>query len=239
MKQIAAMVFAAGLGTRLRPLTDHCPKALIEVGGVPMLQRVLLSLKNAGIRRAVVNVHHLPDMIESFLSANSNFGMEIAVSDERSLLLDTGGGMAKAIPLFGDADAILMHNADIFTDIPLATLINAHCSDVTLAAWSRESSRVLLFDSDNRMHGWKNLSTGQIRPDGLAAGNLRPLAFGGIHIMNREILSRLSDYRPGGTPFSITDFYIDSCGDTDIRAFSPSAPFTWHDIGRIATLQAL
>ena len=114
-----AMIYAAGLGTRLRPLTDDRPKALIEVGGKPMLQHVIENIKKAGITRAVVNVHHFAGKVIDFLDRNGNFGIDIAISDESDRLLDTGGGLLKARPLLDGDEPILLHNADILTDLDL------------------------------------------------------------------------------------------------------------------------
>ena len=121
-----AMIFAAGLGTRLRPLTDHMPKALVPVAGVPMLQRVILRLKEAGFHDIVINIHHFGEQILDFLKANDNFGVRILISDERGELLDTGGGILKARPLLDDGEPFLIHNADILTHIDLAAIYRHH-----------------------------------------------------------------------------------------------------------------
>jgi CTP:molybdopterin cytidylyltransferase MocA len=166
------MVFAAGLGTRLRPLTDSVPKALVALGGVPMLQRVLLRMKSAGIDEVVVNVHHFADKVKEFLARNDNFGMRIHVSDESALLLDTGGGVAAAARWFAGDEPILLHNADIFTDIDFADMARVHAAsgaDATLLVAPRTTSRYLLFDSAMRMHGWTDLRTGAVRPAELAS----------------------------------------------------------------------
>ena len=121
-----ALIFAAGLGTRLRPLTDSCPKALVEVDGEPMLRRVIMRVKDAGADHIVVNVHHFPDMIIDYLRREDNFGTDIRVSDERDRLLDTGGGLLKAMALFDNDDPILLHNADILTDFDISRMLDSH-----------------------------------------------------------------------------------------------------------------
>ncbi len=233
-----AMVFAAGLGTRLRPLTDHKPKALVEVGGVPMLRRVLERLRDAGIREVVVNVHHFPDMIIDYIRCNDGFGLDILISDERDLLLDTGGAIVKAAGLIGE-EPVLVHNADILTDFSLTDMIAVHkasMADVTLLAQRRSTSRYLLFEEDMRMCGWCNTATGEVRPEGLSVQGLSPLAFGGVHILSPRAVKTLCGYAGAGMPFSITPFYIDRCGSLDIRAYTPSVPFRWFDIGKPDTL---
>lgn len=236
MRELDAMIFAAGLGTRLRPLTDSCPKALIEVGGRTMLERAIGMATAAGARRMAVNIHHHPPMMRRWLAGHAP---EVAISDESAQLLDTGAGLAKALPLLGAEDTLVI-NADILTDLDARAMTEVHRSsgaDVTLLAARRNTSRYLLFDSEGRMRGWTNTSTGETRPAGLQAGGaLARLAFGGIHVVGRRAAARLAAYCAGRGPFSITDFYIDCCGELDIRAYLPPGPFTWIDIGRPDTL---
>lgn len=236
-----AMVFAAGRGTRLRPLTDSLPKALAPVGDRPALQHVLEHIKSLGIKDVVVNVHHFPEMICRFLSDNDNFGLNISISDESDLLLDTGGGLLKALPLLGDEDAVLLHNADIWTDADLGRMIEIHSATdagATLLAWERDSSRRLLFDPDGRMAGWCNLLSLETRPAGLDIDRFRPLAFGGVHIISPSMFPLLEDYgKRNGNVFSITPFYIDACRCAAINAYSPASDFHWFDIGRPESLR--
>lgn len=234
-----AMIFAAGLGTRLRPLTDDRPKALVEVGGVPMLERVITHLKDSGFDSIVVNVHHFADKIIDFLSDRDNFGIDIKISDERGELLETGGALVKARRLLDGPEPILVHNADILTDIDLREMMSRHIADgadATLLAGERSTSRYLLFDNGGRLRGWTNTSTGECSPPEIQPDRFTRLAFGGIHVVSQRLLDEMASRHPSG-PFSITPFYVDSCGDYDIRAYRPEKEYTWHDIGRLSTLQ--
>ena len=162
------MIFAAGLGTRLKPLTDRIPKALVPVNGIPMLQHVILKLKQAGFTEIVINIHHFGEQIISFLQAHQNFGIMVRISDEREELLDTGGGIKKAIPFFSGNEPFLVHNVDILSDTDLKALYDYHrqsTNDATLLVSQRETSRYLLFDKDNaRLCGWINKQTLQPSP---------------------------------------------------------------------------
>ena len=163
MKQ--AMIFAAGLGTRLKPMTDTMPKALVPVGGKPLLAHVIERLQAAGYERLVINVHHFADQIERYLRVNQNFGLDIAISDERELLLDTGGGLKKAAPLFDPDEPILIHNVDILDNVDYDWLYRQHQSDedAVLLVSRRKTKRYLLFDSGMRLMGWTNIETGEVR----------------------------------------------------------------------------
>lgn len=237
-----AIVFAAGLGTRLKPFTLEHPKALVPVAGVPMLRRVIEKIKAAGIREIVVNVHHFAEQIITYLAENDNFGITIHISDESSLLLDTGGGILHARRWL-EGDNFLVHNADILTDFPLQQMIETHSqseADVTLLCDSRTTSRYLLFDRENRMHGWENVKTGEIKPRCLNTDNLAPLAFGGVHVLGPNIWPMLEDYarNEGGEVFSVIPFYVANCGNLDIRAYRPSVAYQWHDVGKPEALPA-
>lgn len=243
-----AMIFAAGLGTRLGDITREKPKALVEVGGEPMLKRVILKLKSAGIREMVVNIHHYGQTIIDYLNANGNFGISIAVSDERDQLLDTGGGLLKARGLLGGEEPILIHNADILTDFDIQEMERAHSlskSDATLLVANRVTSRYLLFDRDMRMVGWKNVKTGEVRspfgnlmenPDYIA-DEIQLFAFGGVHIVNPAIFPMLASFTDEAK-FSITPFYTDSCSVLKIKGYLPSQEYNWIDIGKPDSLTA-
>ena len=155
-----ALLFAAGLGTRLKPWTDFHPKALAPVGGKPMLGRVIEKLKGYGIREFVVNVHHFADQIADYLRQQDNFGTDIILSDESDMLLDTGGGLLYAGRLLGDSEHVLIHNADILTDFDLGAMQSQACASgaiATLLVKERRTQRYLAFDSAGLMRGWRNL----------------------------------------------------------------------------------
>ena len=219
-----ALIFAAGMGTRLRPLTDRMPKALVPVAGVPLLQRVLLKLKDAGFDEMVINIHHLGQQIIDFLQANGNFGMNIHISDERALLLDTGGGILHARPFLDGDEPFLVHNADILTDADLGALIDAH----------RSTSRYLLFDDSLRLHGWTNKKTGEIRPAGLT-GTYQEWAFAGIHLLAPSIFQYMDEAQWQGRPFSIIDFYLHICPHVQVSG-CPIRATHWFDTGTPDTL---
>ena len=234
-----AMIFAAGLGTRLRPLTDHMPKALVPVAGVPMLQRVILRLKESGFNDLVINIHHFGEQILDFLKANQDFGVRIRISDERGELLDTGGGIRKARPLLDGDEPFLVHNVDILSDIDLAAFYRLHLEhpcDATLLTNHRQTSRYLLVDAEGRLRGWVNKSTGEVLPAGATyvEGNYTELAFGCIHVLSLSIFRYMEDERWHGK-FSIIPFYIDICHRADVRCHAIDSE-GWFDIGKPETL---
>ena len=235
-----AMVFAAGLGTRLRPLTDTVPKALVKVGGVPMLQHVILNLKRNGFDDIVVNVHHFAGKVKNFLRENDDFGVKITVSDESDCLLDTGGGIVKAAQYLEGDQPFLIHNVDILTDLDLNAMYKECISsgaDATLLTALRDTSRYLLLDAEGLMKGWINVTTGQVKPPGLEASLYDHFAFGGIHVMSQSALKALCEYSDGN-PFSVTTFYIDKCREIAIKGYVDNSGYSWFDIGRHATLEA-
>lgn len=217
--------FAAGLGSRLKPLTDTKPKALIEVAGKPMLEHVILKLKASGFNEIVINVHHFADQILDFLQANHNFGVDIHISDETEELLDTGGGLEKAgkyfiSPCHEDKNGILLHNVDILSNCNLQDLIRFHqqTPDVyaTMLVSRRITSRYLLFDGNNLLCGWINKTTGEVKPAGLKyeEGKYREYAYSGIQAINPLLLNK--GMKPG--KYSIIDFYLQVCKTSGFRA---------------------
>lgn len=227
-----AMIFAAGLGTRLKPLTDDRPKALVEVAGKPLLAHAIERVRDAGATRVVVNVHHFADMVIDYLK-HHDFGVEIVISDERDLLLDTGGGILKAFQdgLFNE-DKILVHNVDIVSDINLKSLADSQPRGTILCVARRDTTRYLLFDERHCMQGWTNIKTGEIK------GAPAPLkfAFQGIHVINKDILPLLQEYSETvGNVFSITNFYIWACSRIPIHAFDTTG-IPWVDCGKIESL---
>lgn len=246
MKQ--AMLLAAGLGTRLRPLTDTMPKALVPVAGQPLLYHVIQRLKTAGFQRIVVNVHHFGEQIIDYLAANANFGLDIRVSDERGLLLDTGGGIRKAAPLFETDSPVFIHNVDILSDLDIsafcAAFEQAPDIDAALVVSKRHSPRQLQFDpATHRLLGWQNTQTGELR--GPLAAQLNgatvvppdvavPLAFAGIHLISPRFLPLMDAYPD---KFSIITFYLDICGTHNLVGFEQPA-FRFMDAGKLDTLAA-
>lgn len=234
-----AMIFAAGLGTRLRPLTDHCPKALLKVAGIPMLERVLTRLEQAGFDDITVNVHHLAGQITDYLQKRKTGNTRIHISDETGCLLDTGGGIAKARPFLDGDEPFLVHNADIATDTDLTALYRQHCQSgavASLAVSQRKTSRYLLTDSSLRLRGWTNAVTGEVRP-ALSATELSALqrwSFGGIHVLSPAIFRLMEEGGWQGT-FPIIPFYLSVCGKAHIQLYRQQATY-WFDIGKPETL---
>jgi len=222
MKQ--AMIFAAGLGTRLKPLTDTMPKALVRVGGQPLLWHVIQKLKLSGYERIVVNVHHFAEQIVDYLKANDNFGLDIRISDETSGLLETGGGIKKALPLFDPSEPILIHNVDILSSLNL----NALPADTPLLVVSgRQTKRYLQFDDTMRLVGWKNIETGEVR--GREANSL---AFSGIHMFHPSLAPLLADWPDR---FPIMDFYLKVCDGHLIKGYE-AKDLRLMDVGKLDTL---
>lgn len=228
------MVFAAGLGTRLRPLTLSRPKALVEVGGEPLLGHVIRKLQAAGFDEIVVNTHHFPDQIISWLS--DNYGDSIKVSDERSLLRDTGGGIKFARPLLAGGD-FLVHNVDILSNLDLRSIPAIDGSIATLVVSKRQTSRYLLFDDSMRLVGWTNVSTGEVRSPwpGLRTEDCHMLAFSGIHLMREGIFDAF-DALGFGDVFPIMDFYVKACREFPIYGFAPEG-LRLLDVGKLDSLQ--
>lgn len=218
------MIFAAGLGTRLKPLTDTMPKALVSVGGQPLLWHVITKLKAAGYERIVVNVHHFAQQIVDYLKANQNFGLDIRISDETEQLLETGGGIKKALPLFDPTEPILIHNVDILSNLDLSAL---PADAPQLVVSERTTKRYLQFDGDMRLVGWKNIETGEVK-----GREGRSLAFSGIHIFHPSLAPLL-----GGWPdrFPIMDFYLKACGDHLIRGYE-AKNLRLLDVGKLDSL---
>ena len=229
MKTISAMIFAAGLGTRLYPLTANKPKALVEFQGKPLLDHVLRKIIEAGIQHIVVNVHHFPDLIINYLKEHS-YEAEIVVSDEREYLRDTGGGLKYAAPLLADSENILLHNVDILSDLDLKQLIAYHENHdalATLAVRQRNSSRYFLFDEELRLCGWRNSKTGEEIISQLAS-TYQELAFSGIHVVRRELI----DLIPSAEKQSITPIYVKLARNHKLKGFLHNEGH-WKDMGKI------
>ena len=265
-----AMIFAAGLGTRLKPLTDTLPKALVPLAGKTLLQWQIERLKAAGITDIVVNVHHFPDMIINYLRENDNFGCRIAVSDERDMLLETGGGLRKAKSLLlgigsresgNNDEPILICNVDILSNIDLPTLLKAYNPEEmgVVVVSPRDTQRYLLFDETNRLCGWTNIATGEVRPASLVSSlnilpptgeadlqakptyqlqrsDLSPLAFSGMQVLNPRIFDVMDKVvAEKGDKFSLIDLYLSIAEKEILRAFIPEN-YRMMDVGKIAQL---
>jgi NDP-sugar pyrophosphorylase family protein len=229
-----AMILAAGLGTRLRPLTDDRPKALVELDGQTLLEITLRRLRSIGIRDVIVNAHHFADMLVRYLEAHKNFGMNIAISREEELL-DTGGGIKHAAHFFLDSanpEPFLVHNVDILSDIELRGMIQFHLRQnalATLATQRRETSRYLLFDEQGQLCGRRTTRgtdefSEQIRP----ARNPQALAFSGIHVLSPRIFAHM----PEEGAFSIISTFLRLASEREcILAFHADEAY-WRDLGR-------
>ncbi|QOR73324.1 nucleotidyltransferase family protein [Cruoricaptor ignavus] len=228
-----AMIFAAGMGTRLKPFTDRHPKALVPVNGVPILERNIRYLQSFGINEFVINIHHFAEQIVDFLEKNKNFGAIIELSDESAELLETGGGLLFAKNfLNGDEDFLVM-NADILTDLDLRPFISNHLQNknlVTLAVSARESSRKLLFNDEMILRGWINHKTGEQRLAETNSG-FKELAFSGIHCITPKFFSLMK--RTG--KFSIMEEYLDLMKSEKIFGYEHQAKLI--DVGRAESVK--
>ncbi len=231
-----AMIFAAGLGTRLKPVTDNLPKALVPIAGKPLLEHVILKLKSAGFDEIIVNVHHFPDQLIDFLKANNNFSIRIEVSDERNLLLDTGGGIRKAAWFFDDEKPFLVHNVDILSNVDLKVLYHQHLrtnSLATLVVSKRDTFRYLLFDDNLRLSGWINEKTGETKPINLKKIELyNKLAFAGIQVLSPKVFDLMKNLEP---KFPIMDFYLSNAASQTITGFVPDN-YNMLDVGKLDIL---
>jgi len=245
IRNMKSLIFAAGLGTRLKPLTDTMPKALVPVGGKPLIQHVAERLKASGIEEAVVNVHHFADMVEDWVSLQEIMPMKI--SDERSLLLETGGGVLHARPFMEGCGRFLVHNVDILSDLDIPWFASQADDDAlaVLLVSERKTSRYLLFDPGTMaLVGWTNVATGEVRspyPD-LEPEKCRKMAFSGIHIMSDRIFDVLDEYArenglyPGTPRFPIMDFYLSVCSSYKIKGVAADS-LHLVDVGKLDTLE--
>ena len=244
-----AMIFAAGLGTRPKPLTDTLPKALVPLAGKTLLQWQIEKLKAAGIRDIVVNIHHFPDMIINYLKDNDNFGCNIQVSDERDMLLETGGGLRKAEALLGSEvqefrsseEGILICNVDILSNINIPTLLQAYNPNEmgVVVVSPRDTQRYLLFNEENRLCGWTNIATGEVRgpiADYQSPIANRQLAFSGMQVLNPRIFDCMDEVvKQKGEKFSLIDLYLSIAEKEILRAYIPEN-YRMMDVGKINQL---
>lgn len=226
-----AMILAAGLGTRLRPITEQIPKALVEVGGIPMLTRVAARLVAAGATRLIVNVHHHPRQVIDFIDASGGFGVETVVSDESGDLLETGGALVKAAPLLRRDAPFFLHNVDVMTDIDLVAMYREHQAHnplATLAVMRRDAKRYLLFDEEENLCGFGNSETGLHREARPPVGQTQRLGFSGVHVLSPRILDLITETGA----FSIIPMYMRLVAEGEsIRAHRVDTS-AWIDIGR-------
>ena len=225
-----AMIFAAGLGTRLKPLTDTMPKALVPLAGKTLLQWQVEKLRDAGITDIIVNVHHFPDQIIEAIRTNTGWGCTIAVSDERDELLDTGGGLKKAITGCGlrvTGEPILACNVDILSNIDIRALVSTYeqTGISQLVVSERDTQRYLCFDEDNRLCGWTNVKTGELK-----GTEGKHLAFSGMQILSPEVLALLQQMP--SAKFSLIEFYLDIMNDVPLQAYVPQH-YQMMDVGKI------
>lgn len=202
-----AFILAAGLGTRLKPITDFKPKALVEINGIPLIERLIKKLINSGFNSIIINVHHFADQIIDFIQSNKSFGIEIQFSEEKDLLLDTGGGLKKAEWFFNDDKPFLIHNVDALSSIDLIEMYNYHLhnkSIATLAVQQRSSFRYFLFDEQASLCGWINEKTNEKKNARKFTGNLNKYAFSGIQFAQPEIF----DFMIPSEVFSLVDLYL-------------------------------
>ncbi|MFI5360388.1 MAG: nucleotidyltransferase family protein [Elusimicrobiota bacterium] len=233
-----ALILAAGVGSRLRPLTDATPKALIPVGGVPLLERAALRLRDAGATSLVVNAHHHAQAVTDFCAGLSRrLGVPVSVSREDDVLLDTGGAIRKAAPLLRGREPFFVHNADVVTDLDLKALYAAHADSgalATLSVRSRESSRAFLFDPAGRFVGHDDKTSGRTTWIKGPIPGAQRLAFDGIHVISPALLDKIAE----SGVFSIIKTYLRlAAAGADIRVFRGDR-WSWHDVGSPEKLAA-
>lgn len=229
-------ILAAGLGTRLRPLTDHCPKALVKYGEKPLLQHLLERLQAFGCRDFVLNLHHFPDMIRQFATEYARqSNINISFSDETGLLLDTGGALTHALPLLSKEETVLVHNVDIMTDLDIRLLekkMRETAADAVLSVRRRESSRYLYANGEGRLRAWKNVKSGQTKGEPLQEG-FTPFAFSGIHLLKTELVAEWAQKYGTEIPFSVIDAYLQYINTKNILLVEQKDGY-WKDMGKIS-----
>jgi NDP-sugar pyrophosphorylase family protein len=225
-----AMILAAGLGTRLRPVTNTIPKALVAVGGITLLERSILHLASFGVKEIIVNVHHFAGQVIEFLDKKKNFGLAISVSDESGQLLDTGGGLKKASWFFDNGNPFIVWNVDVISDLDLRAMMDHQIQSralATLAVRKRETSRYFLFDADHRLCGWINIKTGEKVVCFEPPVNPEMMAFSGIQVVDPAIFPLI---REEGS-FSLTQLYLRLAKDQLIKGYLDGSA-VWKDVGK-------
>ena len=231
-----AMIFAAGLGTRLRPLTNDKPKALIEINGTTLLEVVIRRLKNAGVTDILINVHHHAEKVIAFLKSKNNFDLNIQISDETDKLLDTGGGLLKAKDFFAGGEPFFVHNVDVLSNINLKKMYQKHIKTkavATLSTRHRATSRYLLFNKKNLLFGWMNIRSGKMILCRKKKGKLTLRAFSGIHVISPDLFDAMPE---GKKRFSIIDVYLAAAAYQKIVGY-PHEGDLWLDVGKLESLE--
>lgn len=227
---------AAGLGTRLRPLTDDKPKALVSYRGKPLLVHLLERLQALGYREFVLNLHHFADMLADFAASYAEeHGLTVRFSDESRKLLDTGGALTHAFPLLSGHEYILVHNVDIMSDLDpefLEKEAELRQAEAVLSVRERSSSRVLYAGPENRLWAWQNLNTGQCKGRPIVPG-MQAYAFSGIHLIRKSLIERWVESYGTDRPFSVIDAYIGS-SERGAVYLRPEQGGYWKDMGKIA-----
>ncbi len=241
-----SLIFAAGLGTRLKPLTDVMPKAMVPIDGKPLICILIEKLKKCGCTEIVINVHHFAEQIIDYIKENNCFDIDIQFSDETEKLLETGGGLKKAFPLFSDISSpILVHNVDILSNVDLGTFYEnstakfvkaqeCHIGAVLLVS-ERKTSRYLLFDENNMLVGWKNVTTGQVKSPypNLDVDRCKKYAFSGIQVVFPHLFTLMDEWEGS---FSIIDFYLSVCDKIPILC-NPVSGLSLLDVGKIDVIE--
>lgn len=230
-----AIIFAAGLGTRLKPLTNHQPKALVELKGKPLIYHAIQKVKRAGLSEIIVNVHHFADKVIDYLNSE-DWGIPIVISDEREKLLETGGGILFAKKYLQDGEAFLAYNVDIITSLDLRDLIAYHQKEkalVTLAVRKRETQRYFMFNENRRLVGWKNFKTGEEKKALTSEfQDAEPWAFSGVHILSTEIFNHMVEVGK----FSVVPMYLRLAKDYKLVGYQDNSDF-WLDLGKPGQLE--
>ena len=229
-----AMILAAGLGTRLQVLTHDRPKALVPLNGKPLLQHCIENLITNGFHHIVINVHHFGEQIIDFVERH-HFDAEIEISDERDLLMDTGGGIVKATPFFKDSKAVLVHNVDIISNVNLGEMSRQFLNsgdDAWLLTQDRETNRKLLFRDDNQLIGWRNKADGNFKWVYDSFGEYQEMAFSGLHFFRSDLFAEFEVKRS-----SVIDLYLHLAKNNCIIS-KPIRPDFWFDLGKPEQLQA-
>ncbi len=252
-----ALIFAAGLGTRLKPITDTVPKALVPVCSKPLLGHLIEKLKQNGYGDVVINLHHFPQQIKDYAEQNGNFGIKISFSDESDLLRETGGGIRHAAPLLNDGEPFLVHNVDIISNLDIEALYQAHMSAsisadtplATLLVSERETSRYFLFDAGNNLVGWMNKLSGEVKSpfeelrrnasegfdheEFIKKYSLKRLAFAGVHIISPAVFGLMENMPER---FPIVDFYLKMADKYVIKGYvQPDLEMV--DVGKLDSLE--